>query len=302
MTSPSDKVKRAIPADRIERLLQLVGKACRDAAVNEDERSYELWTAVRRELQDAPEVTAPSAERAQEPRGTFACSVCGQDTPHWHDIDTVNAERVIERVVRPSFEKAYTELAWAFPDVRVSGWGWGFQRRQEKDAPDPVAHPSIIPGWYDRWPDDSTAPAKGEYKNPVIQALWRLWLRGGERVVTPSSARPQEEHTFVADLWRRPFDTWTAAEKIRLLKLADSAIPSATSPSNADAARWRYGVDHGFPSHHRQMHPEVKPLGWRMPSQNPPDGTTFFPENYPYHATAEDAIDAEMAATDRGTR
>lgn len=65
MTSPSDKVKRAIPADRIERLLQLVGKACRDAAVNEDERSYELWTAVRRELQDAPEVTAPSAERAQ---------------------------------------------------------------------------------------------------------------------------------------------------------------------------------------------------------------------------------------------
>jgi hypothetical protein len=65
MTAPTDKPMRAIPADRIERLGQLVSKACRDAAVNEDERSYELWIVVRRELRDAPEVAAPSAARTQ---------------------------------------------------------------------------------------------------------------------------------------------------------------------------------------------------------------------------------------------
>jgi hypothetical protein len=76
----------------------------------------------------------------------------------------------------------------------------------------------------------------------------------------------------------------------------ERAVAAASENSaQQDAARWRFGVEHGFPSHHRQMHPEVKPLGWRMPSQNPPNGTTFFSENYPYYETAEQAIDTEMA-------
>lgn len=58
MTACPDKNYRAVPADRFERLLELVGKACRTAVVENDERSYELWTAVRSELLDAP--SAPS--------------------------------------------------------------------------------------------------------------------------------------------------------------------------------------------------------------------------------------------------
>lgn len=149
---------------------------------------------VRRMLEAEKAVSSSGTAQAQ---GTFACSVCGKDTPHWHDIDVVNRERVIERVVRPAFEQAYTELARAFPDIRVSGWVGGFQRRQEKDAPDPVAHPSIILGWYDRWPDDAPAPRKGEYKNPVIQSLWRLWLRAGSKSSRPQ--RRQEPHDWQPD-------------------------------------------------------------------------------------------------------
>jgi hypothetical protein len=126
---------------------------------------------------------ADALDALTEPRGTFACSVCGVDTPHWHDVDAVNSERVERR----AFETAYTELARAHPDIRVSGWGHGFARRQEKDAPDPVAYPNIIKGWYDRWDTDSFAPLVGEYKNPVIQALWRLWLRSANERTPPSA-------------------------------------------------------------------------------------------------------------------
>lgn len=73
---------------------------------------------------------------------------------------------------------------------------------------------------------------------------------------------------------------------------ASAAIASETAIS--DSARWQYGVEHGWPSHHRQIHPVEKMLGWRMPSQNPPDGKSFDPADYPYYDTAEQAIDAAM--------
>lgn len=62
--------------------------------------------------------------------------------------------------------------------------------------------------------------------------------------------------------------------------------------------RWAFGVEHGWPSLTRQIHPEDKLLGWRMPSQTPPEGQLFDPANYPYYETAEEAIDAAMARAD----
>lgn len=46
-------MKGWIPVGRIPRLIELVSAACRKAATDNDERSYELWTAVRSELNDA---------------------------------------------------------------------------------------------------------------------------------------------------------------------------------------------------------------------------------------------------------
>lgn len=52
-----------------------------------------------------------------------------------------------------------------------------------------------------------------------------------------------------------------------------------------DGVRWKYGVEHGFPEHQRQIHPEVKELGWTMDPYEP---------DCVYYATAEEAIDAAM--------
>lgn len=54
-----------IPVDRLPRLLELVGAACRKAAVDCDERSYELWTAVRQELSDASQSGRPAASEGE---------------------------------------------------------------------------------------------------------------------------------------------------------------------------------------------------------------------------------------------
>ena len=66
------------------------------------------------------------------------------------------------------------------------------------------------------------------------------------------------------------------------------------------AARWHFGVEHGWPSFHKQIHPTEKMLGWRMPSQNPPDGVSFDPADYQYYESAEAAIDAAMKANRQG--
>lgn len=66
-----------------------------------------------------------------------------------------------------------------------------------------------------------------------------------------------------------------------------------------DARRWRFAVARGeFPSLHQQSYPDQKVLGWRTPSQNPPNGVLFNPDDYPYYDTAEAAIDAAIAAYD----
>lgn len=108
--------------------------------------------------------------------GTYACPVCGVDTPHWHDTDAVNRLRVIEAVVRPAFEKRYAELAQHMEAIRVNGYGWGFQRRQERKERDPALPSHVIPGWNDRWDTDGHHPAVGEYKNPTVEGLWLLWM------------------------------------------------------------------------------------------------------------------------------
>ena len=76
--------------------------------------------------------------------------------------------------------------------------------------------------------------------------------------------------------------------------LARSALPSEIEYTHA--ARWHFGVEHGWPSFHKQIHPTEKMLGWRMPSQNPPDGVSFDPADYQYYESAEAAIDAAMKA------
>src|SRR3990167_1024868 len=43
-----------IASHRVPRLIELVSAACRKAATDCDERAYELWTAVRKELLPAP--------------------------------------------------------------------------------------------------------------------------------------------------------------------------------------------------------------------------------------------------------
>lgn len=100
----SGEALRAIPADRIERLLQLVGKACRDAALLCDERAYELWTAVRRELRDAPEVTpitpAPCVYESRSRDGVAH----GGATEAWcrtHGFDCPNAGPIIDHGAYP---------------------------------------------------------------------------------------------------------------------------------------------------------------------------------------------------------
>jgi predicted RNA-binding Zn ribbon-like protein len=85
--------------------------------------------------------------------------------------------------------------------------------------------------------------------------------------------------------WTLCYELWQQAEA----ELARSA--SGTT----DSARWRYGVEHGFPKEWRRSYPTQARLGWRMPSQEPPQGKTFDPADYPYYDTAEQAIDAEIA-------
>ena len=62
-----------------------------------------------------------------------------------------------------------------------------------------------------------------------------------------------------------------------------------------DARRWRGGVKLGFPHFTRQIYPDVNlPLGWRTPSQGPPNGVTHNPVDYPYYKTAEEAMDSAI--------
>lgn len=81
--------KALIPVGRIPRLIELVSAACREAAVMNNERSYELWTAVRSELNDAMQTPAVSAlshalpiaqgecETTQTPRFQIKDCACG---------------------------------------------------------------------------------------------------------------------------------------------------------------------------------------------------------------------------------
>jgi hypothetical protein len=86
-------------------------------------------------------------------------------------------------------------------------------------------------------------------------------------------------------------DVIETIEYLNALRLAATQLAAQVE---AMLKRWEFCVANGFPRYSRQTHPEVKELGWRMRSQEPPQGQDFCEEDYPYYETADAAVDAAI--------
>lgn len=94
-----------IPVARIPRLIELVAAACRKAAVDNDERSYELWTAVRSELNDAMQTPSASSKDAALLPGLREALAWKPNIPQLENAMTYAWESAIKSFIR-AIEKA----------------------------------------------------------------------------------------------------------------------------------------------------------------------------------------------------
>ncbi|WP_152621380.1 hypothetical protein [Bradyrhizobium japonicum] len=167
-------------------------------------------------------------QSAKESVGTFACDICGKDTPHAHDLKEVE----IERYARPAFETVLAKwLNMYIPPERrrrgemlgIVGWELKPPRNPGRDSPN----------YIDRW----------------VEALWVFWLeawtakQSWHTAFDKAAGEPQEVKVPEKAFELTPF-------MIKLLKLAwsDGRITLANDMTlrHAEMAAMREMAEHGF--------------------------------------------------------